>query len=74
MRTTQGFADQYPRAAGLGWDGWAARTAVSKSESERLRRDFLSAPTAVRDAFEIQDVEGDIHFAWPCLVFRALKV
>ena len=28
----------------------------------------------VIDAFEIQVLDGDIHFAWPCLVFRALKV
>ena len=57
----------------LRFNSWVARTAISEPEAEKLRRDFLSAPAAVRDAFEIQEVDGDIHFAWPCLVFQAIK-
>lgn len=57
----------------LRFNGWVARTAIPESDAESLRRVFLNAPTAVKDAFEIQEVGDDIHFAWPCLVFRALK-
>lgn len=66
---------------GLRFNGWAARTATSEAETNALRKDFLAAPTPVKEAFEIQPVEGpvdgteveDISFSWPCLILRAVK-
>lgn len=57
----------------LKFNGWVARTAVPEPEASSLHRDFLNAPLAVKEAFEIKEVGDDIHFVWPCLVFRALK-
>lgn len=76
MVTERGFnlVDRVHSSIHLKFDGWVARTAIPEPESESLRRDFLNAPPAVKDAFEIQEVDDDIHFAWPCLVFRAVKV
>ena len=58
---------------GLRFNDWAARTATSDDETEALRRDFLAAPPAVREAFEISPEGGDIGFSWPCLILRAVK-
>lgn len=58
---------------GLHFNDWVARTATPATEAESLRRDFLNASDAVRGAFQIQLVNGDINFSWPCLIFRAVK-
>ena len=58
---------------GLRFNDWAARTATSPGETEALRRDFLDAPDAVRNSFQIVPEEGDIAFSWPCLILRAVK-
>ena len=58
---------------GLMFNDWAARTATSEAETQSLRRDFLNAGGAVREAFEIRPQDGDISFSWPCLIFRAVK-
>jgi ubiquinone/menaquinone biosynthesis C-methylase UbiE len=57
----------------LQFNNWVERTATPQEEVVRLRRDFLKAPAAVQEAFQIQAAGGDIHFSWPCLVFRAVK-
>ncbi|MCI0799529.1 MAG: methyltransferase domain-containing protein, partial [Chloroflexi bacterium] len=57
----------------LEFNAWVARTATPEDEVQRLRRDFLEAPDAMREAFKIEPVNGDINFSWPCLVFRAIK-
>ena len=57
----------------LQFNNWVARTATLEAEVEALRRDFLNAPDSAREAFQIQPIDGDITFSWPCLVFRAVK-
>jgi ubiquinone/menaquinone biosynthesis C-methylase UbiE len=57
----------------LQFNNWVARTATPELEIAALRRDFLEASPQVREAFQVQPVEDDIHFSWPCLVFRAVK-
>lgn len=67
------MVDQVHTCVQLQFNSWVARTAIPKSQAESLRRDFLGAPSKVGEAFEIHEVDEDIHFVWPCLVFRALK-
>ena len=67
------MVDRVHTSIHLKFNGWVARTTIPKAEAESLRRDFLNAPAAVKEAFEIEEVDDDIHFAWPCLVFRAVK-
>ena len=57
----------------LEFNAWVARTATPEDEVQRLRRDFLEAPDPMREAFQIEPVDQDINFSWPCLVFRAVK-
>ncbi len=57
----------------LEFNDWVARTATPQHEAESLRRHFLHASAPVRQAFQIQPAGDDIHFSWPCLVFRAVK-
>lgn len=63
---------EYARV-GLQFNEWVARTATPESEIKLLRRDFLEASPAVREAFEIEPLDDDINFSWPCLVFRGVK-
>ena len=64
--------NDYPRIY-LRFNEWTARTKVSPEETEALRTDFLSAPAATREAFQVAPVHNDIAFSWPCWVFRAVK-
>jgi ubiquinone/menaquinone biosynthesis C-methylase UbiE len=57
----------------LEFNDWVARTATPQPQVQSLRRDFLAAAPAVRQAFHIQPAGDDIRFSWPCLVFRAVK-
>jgi ubiquinone/menaquinone biosynthesis C-methylase UbiE len=57
----------------LQFNGWVARTATPPAAIDTLRRDFLSASPAVREAFQIEPRDGDINFSWPCLVLQAVK-
>ena len=57
----------------LQFNNWVERTATPQAEVKSLRRDFLNASDGAREAFQIQPVDGDISFSWPCLVFRAVK-
>ena len=75
MLADRGFTvveNDYPRIY-LRFNEWTARTKVSAEETEALRRDFLEAPAATREAFQVAPVHGDIAFSWPCWVFRAVK-
>ena len=58
---------------GLHFNDWVARTATPQAVVESLRRDFLEAPDAVREAFQISPDGDDLSFSWPCLIFRAVK-
>jgi ubiquinone/menaquinone biosynthesis C-methylase UbiE len=55
------------------FNDWVERTATPEVEVITLRRDFLNATPAAKEAFLIQERDGDIAFAWPSLVFRAVK-
>ena len=57
----------------LQFNDWVERTATPREEVVSLRRDFLRATAAVKKAFQIWAVNGDLNFSWPCLVFRAIK-
>ena len=57
----------------LRFNEWTARTQVSPEETEALRKEFLEAPAATREAFQVAPVHDDIAFSWPCWVFRAVK-
>ena len=64
--------NDYPRIY-LRFNEWTARTKVSPEETAALRKDFLEAPAATREAFQVAPVHDDIVFSWPCWVFRAVK-
>ena len=53
---------------------WVERTATPTEAVASLRRDFRNATPAAKAAFLIEERDGDIAFAWPSLVFRAVKV
>ncbi|MDA0264814.1 MAG: class I SAM-dependent methyltransferase [Chloroflexi bacterium] len=75
MLTERGFTvmeNDYPRIY-LRFNEWTARTRVSPEETESLRRDFVQAPAATRESFQVAPVHNDIAFSWPCWVFRAVK-
>ena len=75
MLADRGFTvveNDYPRIY-LRFNEWTARTKVSADETEALRKDFLEASAATREAFQVAPVHGDIAFSWPCWVFRAVK-
>ena len=75
MLEERGFTvveNNYPRIY-LRFNEWTARTRVSAAETEALHRDFLEAPAATREAFQVAPVHDDIAFSWPCWVFRAVK-
>ena len=75
MLADRGFTvveNDYPRIY-LRFNEWTARTNVSVEETEALRRDFLEAPAATREVFQVAPVHDDIAFSWPCWVFRAVK-
>ena len=75
LLTERGFTvveNDYPRIY-LRFNEWTARTKVSTEETEALRKEFLEAPAATREAFQVAPVHDDIAFSWPCWVFRAVK-
>jgi hypothetical protein len=64
--------NDYPRIY-LRFNEWTARTKVSPEETEALHKEFMEAPAATREAFQVAPVHNDIAFSWPCWVFRAVK-
>jgi len=57
----------------LEFNDWVERAGTPEVEVESLRREFLDAPTKVKEAFGITPAGRDILFYWPCLVVRAVK-
>lgn len=52
---------------------WARRGGVSAEDAAALRASFLQAPAEARSVFRIETRDGDMHFAWPEIVVRAIK-
>ncbi len=59
----------------LWFNAWVERTRVPEGEVAALRRDFLGASPAVKEAFQVgePEEEGDFLFSWPCWIFRAMR-
>ena len=55
------------------FNDWVERTATPEAEVVSLRRDFMSATPQAKQTFLIQEQDDDIAFAWPSLVFKAVK-
>ncbi|MYC29477.1 MAG: class I SAM-dependent methyltransferase [Chloroflexi bacterium] len=55
------------------FNDWVERTATPEAEVATLRRDFLGSTAEARQVFLIEEKGDDIAFAWPSLVFRAVK-
>ena len=67
------IVEQYDERTFMMFNDWVKRTATPEAEVESLRRDFLNATFQAKDAFLIEQQGDDIAFAWPSLVFRAVK-
>jgi ubiquinone/menaquinone biosynthesis C-methylase UbiE len=52
---------------------WARRGGVSADDAAALRASFLTAPPRAQSAFRIESKDGDLRFAWPEIVVRAIK-
>lgn len=52
---------------------WVRRSGVSNEDAAALRTSFLTAPPAAQAAFRIEHRDGDLRFAWPEIVVRAIK-
>ena len=66
--------EKYDERTFMTFNDWVARTATPEAEVASLRQDFLSATPAAKEVFQIREQDEDIAFAWPSLVFRAVKV
>ncbi len=66
--------EQFDERTYMTFNDWVKRTATPDAEVASLRRDFLSATPHARETFLIKQQGDDIAFAWPSLVFRAVKV
>lgn len=52
---------------------WVRRSGTPGPAIRSLRKDFTTAPSAVRQAFGIREEGEAVTFFWPCLVVRAVK-
>lgn len=66
--------EQHDERTYMMFNDWVNRTATPEAEVVALRRDFLNASPPARDTFHIEPQGDDIAFAWPSLVFRAIKL
>ena len=66
--------EKYDERTYMTFNDWVKRTATPESEVASLRRDFRSATLQAKETFLIEETEDDFAFAWPSLVFRAVKV
>jgi len=57
----------------LEFNDWVQRADTPEELVEPLRDDFLTAPEAVVEAFNIRPDNHAIHFHWDALVLRAVK-
>ncbi len=65
--------EQYDERTYMMFNDWVKRTATPEAAVMSLRRDFLTATPQARETFLIEQQGDDIAFAWPSLVFRAVK-
>lgn len=65
--------EKYDERTYMTFNDWVERTATPEAEVASLRRDFLAATPEAREIFLIEEKGDDISFAWPSLVFRAVK-
>jgi SAM-dependent methyltransferase len=59
----------------LWFNDWVMRTKVPEAEVHALRREFQAASQAIREAFQVGELEedGDFLFSFPVWVFRAAR-
>jgi ubiquinone/menaquinone biosynthesis C-methylase UbiE len=55
----------------LVFSDWVRTSGSSPEVVGELRRRFIEASPAVRDAFHIREVDGDFHFSWMLVVLLA---
>ena len=65
--------EQYDERTYMTFNDWVKRTATPEPEVISLRRDFLNATPQAKATFLIEQQGDDFAFAWPSLVFRAVK-
>lgn len=65
--------EQHAERTYMTFNDWVQRTATPAEEVTSLRHDFHNATPQAKKTFLIEEREGDFAFAWPSLVFRALK-
>ncbi len=65
--------EQHDERTYMMFNDWVKRTATPQADVVSLRRDFLNATPHARETFLIEPQGDDIAFAWPSLVFRAIK-
>lgn len=67
--------EKYDEKTYMTFNDWVERTATPEAEVASLRRDFRNASPQAREVFLIEERgDDDFAFAWPSLVFRAVKV
>ena len=65
--------EQHDERTYMTFNNWVERTGTLEAEVVSLRRDFLAATPQAKKTFLIEQQGDDIAFAWPSLVFRAVK-
>lgn len=55
----------------LVFSDWVRTSGSPPQEVDKLRRRFIEASSAVRDAFHIREVDGDFHFSWMLVILLA---
>ena len=75
MLADRGLAvvERYDEKTYMTFNDWVKRTATPEDEVASLRQDFRNATPQARETFLIEEANGDFSFAWPSLVFRAVK-
>ena len=66
-------AEKYDERTYMTFNDWVKRTATPEAEVITLRRDFGNASDAAKATFLIEERGDDYAFAWPSLVFKAVK-
>ena len=66
--------EKYDEKTYMTFNDWVKRTATPADEVASLRRDFHDASPEAKEVFLIEERGDDFAFAWPSLVFRAVKV
>lgn len=66
--------EKYDEKTYMTFNDWVKRTATPEAEVAGLRRDFRNATPNAKETFLMEEQGDDISFAWPSLVFKAVKV